>query len=66
MARISVTLQSETIPSASYDPETETLELTFSSGGTYTFENVPENIFEGLQQAGSPGSFYHQQIKGRY
>jgi hypothetical protein len=66
MSRVSVRLNSQSIPSAAYDAETQTLELTFQGGGTYTFEGVPENIFEQLQEAGSAGQFYHQQIKGRY
>jgi lysyl-tRNA synthetase class 2 len=66
MARIQVSLQSTALSGASYDPDTEQLEVTFASGGTYTFERVPQAVFEELRDSPSPGQFYHQQIKGQY
>jgi len=59
-------LNSSAISRASWDDETQELELVFASGQAYTFENVPEHIYEGLITARSAGSYYAQQIKGRY
>ena len=35
-------------------------------GSTYNFCNVPSNIFKGLVNATSPGTYYDQHIRGRY
>ena len=51
---------------ASYDPDSETLDLTFTGGRTYTYESVPQRVFEDLRDAPSPGSFYWSNIKDRY
>ena len=59
-------LSSTAISRASWDDETQELELVFTNGGSYTFENVPEHIYEGLITARSAGSYYAQQIKGRF
>jgi hypothetical protein len=59
-------LNSSAIRSASWDSETGEMELVFTSDQSYSFGNVPEHIFEGLVTARSAGSYYAQQIKGRY
>jgi KTSC domain len=66
MTQLSARFQSTALSFAEYDTESEQLEITFTSGQSYTFERVPMNVFENLRDAGSPGSFYHQNIKGRY
>jgi KTSC domain len=66
MTRQSQQFYSTAISRGSYDDEDQTLELTFASGSTYTFENVPPTIWEGLCTARSVGSYYATQIKGRY
>lgn len=66
MTQLSARFQSTALSFAEYDTESEQLEITFTSGQSYTFERVPQNIFEALRDAGSPGSYYHQNIKGRY
>ncbi|HQW04783.1 MAG: KTSC domain-containing protein [Flavobacteriales bacterium] len=35
-------------------------------GATYKFCNVPFDTFSGLVNAGSPGTYYDQYIRGRY
>lgn len=66
MARQHVMLQSTALASAEYDDETQTLDVTFRNGRSYTFENVPETVFEGLRHAPSPGSYFTSNIKGAY
>lgn len=66
MTQLSTRFQSTALSFAEYDTESERLEITFTSGQSYTFERVPMNVFENLRDAGSPGSFYHANIKGRY
>jgi KTSC domain len=66
MTILSAQFQSAALSFAEYDTDSEQLEITFTSGKSYTFERVPQNIFEALRDAGSPGSYFHQNIKGRY
>jgi hypothetical protein len=57
---------SSAISDASYDDETQVLDITFTSGQTYTFNGVPVDIYEGLVASSSPGRYYHQVIKGNF
>lgn len=66
MTLLRAQISSTAISGATYDDETEEMEITFTSGQSYTFNGVPKSVFEGLEQAGSPGQYYHQNIKGRY
>lgn len=59
-------LSSTALSSAEYDDESGQLSITFTSGQTFTYDNVPMSVFEGLQSARSAGQFYHQRIKGVY
>jgi KTSC domain len=66
MTVLSSPLRSSALASAQYDDQTEELTLTFVSGRSYTYENVPEDIYEKLLQSSSPGSFYAFNIKDQY
>ena len=46
--------------------ETQELEITFTSGRGYTYNNVPENVWESFCSARSAGSYFASQIKDRY
>ena len=59
-------LQSAAITSVTYDTNNEQMDVTFTSGSTYTHERVPRKVFDELSEASSPGRFYNQQIKGQY
>ena len=52
------------ITEASY--KGNTLYLTFSSGITYAYQNVPRAVYEGLLQAPSKGAYFHKNISGVY
>lgn len=58
--------QSEALASGDYDTDTQTLDITFTNGRTYTFEMVPEHVWEGLVGASSAGTYFFTNIKGRY
>ena len=66
MPRYTETLNSSAISRAAYDTDTQELELTFTSGYSYTYDNVPETIWDGLIAARSAGSYFASQIRGRY
>lgn len=57
---------SSSIAAAGYDADTRTLEIEFTSGQGYTYQNVPQDIYDGLISADSAGKFFHSQIKGMY
>lgn len=62
---ISSPIRSSHILSASYDEDSRTLEIEFSSG-TYWYDGVPLEVYQGLVSAPSAGRFFNQVIKGNY
>lgn len=59
-------LDSSNLSGAEYDPDTGSLVVTFRSGGAYRYLSVPENVYEGLVSAPSPGRYLNEQIKPVY
>lgn len=59
-------LKSTSIKAADYDPANRRLYIWFRDHGPYTFYRVPESVFLGLLRASSPGTYYHEKIRGRY
>lgn len=49
-----------------YDERDQSMTITFQDGRSYEYRNVPQGIWEGLKAAGSPGTYFHRQIRGRY
>jgi hypothetical protein len=56
-------VQSSNLSSVGYDPDSLTLEIGFNNGGIYQYSGVPQEVYEGLMNAGSKGTFFHQFIK---
>ena len=56
-------VSSSNLRSVGYDPNEETLEIEFHSGGTYQYFNVPQHRCEGLMNASSKGSYFDAYIK---
>ena len=61
-----ISVSSSNLKSVGYDEDEEVLELTFHSGGTYQYSDVPSYIYQGLMNASSKGSYFHSNIKNRY
>ena len=57
---------SSNVASASYDAETQTMEVTFTSGSTYRAVSVPASKWAGLKDHPSAGSFYYRHLKGSH
>lgn len=64
--RISANFDSTSLRSCAYDSDSRKLDITFRNGGVYTYEDVPEDVFESLRDAPSPGIYFHQNIKNKY
>ncbi len=59
-------LKSSNLASCEYDAEARSLAITFRSGSTYRYSDVPETVYEGLLSAASPGSYFASRIKDAY
>ena len=66
MAIQTKSLSSSVLASASYDPETREMELTFTSGRSYTYNEVPQETFDALASAPSAGRYFNNFIKDIY
>ncbi len=49
-----------------YHPESQTAVIQFSNGKVYQYSGVPPEMYDNLKNAESVGSFFAQNIKGRY
>ena len=58
-------VQSRAISSVGYNTN-NTLEVRFTSGNTYRFFNVPQETVEKMLSCDSIGSFFSQNISGKF
>ena len=56
-------VQSSNLRSIGYDSGLKILEVEFHTWGIYQYVNVPLEIFTGLINASSKGTFHHRFIK---
>lgn len=59
-------IQSASIGAIGYDPRTRELYIDFLQTGRYIYQNVPQEVYDGLMMSGSKGAYLHNQIKPRY
>jgi KTSC domain len=57
---------SRLLEAAVYDRSQAILELSFRSGISYRYWNVPAQVYHRLLQAESKGKFYNVHIRNRY
>jgi hypothetical protein len=57
---------SSMIGAVAYDDERRDLHVRFASGQTYTYADVPREVFEALLAAESAGRYLNASVKGRY
>ena len=51
-------IESSVLASCSYDTETKDLTITFLNGRTYTYVDVPQNIYSELADSKSAGKYF--------
>jgi hypothetical protein len=56
-------VQSTVMTSIRYDNEARALDITFTSGETYRYSNVPRDIYVALLDAESKGEFFNDHVK---
>jgi hypothetical protein len=61
-----VPVNSSAINSASYDPATYLLTISFTDGTEYTYDGVPSDVFTDFIGSSSPGSYFNKNIRGSY
>jgi hypothetical protein len=59
-------LRSSLIDRIVFDDEAETLRIRFRHSGEYLYRGVPRAIYDALCKAASAGSFFNEQVKGRF
>ena len=59
-------MPSSVISKFNYDPETETLSVTYVSGAVYDYLKVPEEKYLAMKNASSKGTYLNQHIKVNY
>lgn len=59
-------VKSSNIAWVAYDEESKTLYVNFHSGSTYSYDDVPIEIFNDLLNAGSKGRYFARKIKFSY
>lgn len=57
---------SSALSSASYDEAKQELTVTFKGARSYTYPQVPPDVWEQLQSSDSPGTFWRQSIRDAY
>ena len=57
---------SSNVAAIGYDHDENVLVVEFHGGATYRYQNVPENVYEGMKEAESIGKFLNSQVKGVY
>lgn len=58
-----VELKSSSLRKVGYDAERQVLEVEFSGGGRYRYQQVPGELVAALAAADSPGGFFNQVFK---
>ncbi len=60
-------VQSSALEQISYDEAAHTLCATFrESGRTYIYQEVPQEVYDGLLFASSIGGYFYSHIEGRF
>lgn len=59
-----ISVESSNLRSVGY--ENGTLYVSFHSGSTYSYDGVPQSVYENLLNAPSKGKYFNTNIKNRY
>jgi hypothetical protein len=59
-------VQSSVMTFVKYDDDACELDITFTSGKTYRYREVPVEIYDGLLDAESKGEFFNDSIKDAF
>jgi hypothetical protein len=54
------------IRDAVYRPDTQELQITFKSGRSFAYSEVPQTMFDAYMASPSKGAFFNIAIRGRF
>lgn len=60
------TTRSSMLKTVSYDDKENCLSVTFASGGTYKYKDVPKTVFNELISAESEGKYFLANVKNKF
>lgn len=66
MAMKHIPIASSNISTVGYDRPTNTLEIKFKSGKTYSYEGIPRHVYNGLLESDSAGKYFNSHIVGKF
>ncbi|AUF96919.1 KTSC domain-containing protein [Pseudomonas sp. 02C 26] len=61
-----VPVRSSAITAVGYDAATRRMKIAFKQGRTYDYCGVPSEVYQGLINARSVGTYYDRVIRDRY
>jgi hypothetical protein len=61
-----ISVESSTLATIAYDSTRELLQLEFNSHAFYQYFGVPATVHQGLMDAPSKGSYFNQNIRGKF
>ena len=61
-----IEVESSMIRAVKYDADKQELEVWFTTGGVYCYEEVPQEVYDELLEAGSKGRFMRSAIINAY
>ncbi len=64
--RVICEYDSSNLKQASYDTLNKKLNVTFNNGAIYEYDEVPHEVFAGLNLAESQGKFFNQNISKNF
>jgi KTSC domain len=59
-------VKSSSIASVGYERSTHRMEVQFTDGRIYRYQEVPYGIFEGFLEAYSKGRYYNEKVRDQY
>ena len=59
-------VESSVIRFVRYDPRKNALLITFTSGKTYIYLDVPQKVYDAFMKADSKGEFFNEEIRDQY
>ena len=59
-------VESSMISAVGYDTQSKEMEVVFNSGAVWRYEDVPKDVFNGLLESGSKGSYMLPKVLGCY
>ena len=59
-------VSSSSLAEIGYDGSTETMEVCFKNGRIYQYFDVPQDVYDEMRTAESPGGYLSSEVKGRF